>query len=171
MTDNRYGKYRATVRNIDDPDGLGRIQVDSAELPKDSPVWLEPCLPFAGDQVGLLLVPPVGAQVWIEFEAGDLSRPIWTGCFWDPSHPTQPSHPPSVVRPAEAPPAVLAIHGYQLVFREQDGGLQIDVHQGDAESKVSIRLEGSRLQLTADRTSIDMSDVVAINGDNLEVSV
>ena len=24
----------------------------------------------------------VGAGVWIEFEAGDVDRPIWSGCFW-----------------------------------------------------------------------------------------
>ena len=23
-----------------------------------------------------------GAGVWIEFEGGDVSYPIWTGCFW-----------------------------------------------------------------------------------------
>src|SRR5207342_1678154 len=27
-------------------------------------------------------VPPVGAGVWVEFEAGDVSRPIWVGCWW-----------------------------------------------------------------------------------------
>ena len=27
-------------------------------------------------------MPPVGAGVWIEFEAGDVSRPIWVGGWW-----------------------------------------------------------------------------------------
>ena len=31
---------------------------------------------------GLFLVPPVGANVWVEFEAGDPDYPIWAGCFW-----------------------------------------------------------------------------------------
>ena len=25
---------------------------------------------------------PIGAGVWIEFEAGDMSRPIWSGAWW-----------------------------------------------------------------------------------------
>jgi hypothetical protein len=31
---------------------------------------------------GFFAIPPVGAAVWIEFEAGDTSRPIWTGGWW-----------------------------------------------------------------------------------------
>ena len=31
---------------------------------------------------GLFTVPMIGSGVWIEFEAGDVSRPIWTGCWW-----------------------------------------------------------------------------------------
>jgi hypothetical protein len=27
-------------------------------------------------------VPPVGAGVWVEFEAGDVERPIWSGSWW-----------------------------------------------------------------------------------------
>ncbi|MEZ4769135.1 MAG: phage baseplate assembly protein V [Caldilineales bacterium] len=31
--------------------------------------------------MGLFAVPPVGANVWIEFEAGDPDYPIWAGGF------------------------------------------------------------------------------------------
>ena len=44
--------------------------------------WALPALPYAGDGEGAWTIPPVGAGVWIEFEAGDVSRPIWTGCWW-----------------------------------------------------------------------------------------
>ena len=30
----------------------------------------------------MFAIPPKGAQVWIEFEAGDVSKPIWSGCWW-----------------------------------------------------------------------------------------
>jgi hypothetical protein len=33
-------------------------------------------------QAGFFAVPPMGAGVWIEFEAGDVSRPIWVGGWW-----------------------------------------------------------------------------------------
>jgi len=38
--------------------------------------------PFAGPTVGLCLIPPVGANVWAEFDGGDTNNPTWTGCFW-----------------------------------------------------------------------------------------
>jgi hypothetical protein len=41
-----------------------------------------PCVPAAGIQAGFFIVPPVGFQVWIEFEQGNPDYPIWTGGFW-----------------------------------------------------------------------------------------
>jgi uncharacterized protein involved in type VI secretion and phage assembly len=32
--------------------------------------------------MGVYLVPPPGAGVWVEFEQGDPERPIWSGCRW-----------------------------------------------------------------------------------------
>ena len=41
-----------------------------------------PCVPIAGKQEGMYMVPQVGAGVWIEFEQGDPDYPIWVGGFW-----------------------------------------------------------------------------------------
>jgi uncharacterized protein involved in type VI secretion and phage assembly len=48
-------------------------------------VWAEPCFPYGGDFVGFNFIPPVGALVWVEFEAGDLNYPIWVGVWTTPS--------------------------------------------------------------------------------------
>ena len=79
------GKYRGRVSDNQDPLGRGRI---TALVPaiSDSPLtWAEPCIPYAGPKVGWYVIPPVGANVWIEFEGGDPDYPIWTGCFWGTS--------------------------------------------------------------------------------------
>jgi hypothetical protein len=44
--------------------------------------WCMACVPYAGPDVGFAFLPEPGAGVWIEFEAGDPSRPIWTGGWW-----------------------------------------------------------------------------------------
>src|SRR5262249_55613317 len=44
--------------------------------------WAMPCVPAAGIQAGCFIVPPIGSQVWGEFEQGDPEYPIWTGGFW-----------------------------------------------------------------------------------------
>lgn len=78
-----YGKYRGIVVNNVDPEQRGRIMAmvpDIAGLTPGS--WALPCVPFAGKQSGVYVVPQVGAGVWIEFEQGDPDFPIWTGGFW-----------------------------------------------------------------------------------------
>src|SRR5437667_1720457 len=78
-----YGKYRGKVTDNDDPNGLGRIRVKVQDVLGDEESGRAlPATPYAGDGVGLYLIPPVDAFVWVEFEHGDPDYPIWTGCFW-----------------------------------------------------------------------------------------
>lgn len=77
-----YGKYRGTVVNNLDPMQLGRIQVmvpDVFGLSISS--WAMPCVPIAGKQQGIFVLPQVGSGVWIEFEQGEPDYPIWVGGF------------------------------------------------------------------------------------------
>lgn len=76
------GKYAGSVHANSDPQQMGRVQVSCPAVLGDAVVWALPCVPYAGKGVGLYFIPPEGAGVWIEFEAGDVSRPIWTGCYW-----------------------------------------------------------------------------------------
>jgi uncharacterized protein involved in type VI secretion and phage assembly len=79
-----FGKYRATVTQTRDPLNLGRIQADLTQgFPVNSTNWALPCTPYAGKQIGFFTVPPVGSSVWIEFEQGDIQKPIWSGCYWE----------------------------------------------------------------------------------------
>ena len=78
-----FGKYRGKVTNNLDPNNLGRIQVSVPAVFGDFTLnWAMPCVPYAGAQNGFYAIPPVDSNVWVEFEAGDPERPIWTGCFW-----------------------------------------------------------------------------------------
>jgi hypothetical protein len=77
-----YGKYRGTVANPIDPLFKGRVLVLMTVGGTPITAWAEACTPYAGPGVGFYAIPPVGAGVWIEFEEGDLEKPIWTGCWW-----------------------------------------------------------------------------------------
>jgi hypothetical protein len=81
--DRFYGKYRGIVLNNQDPLRIGRLQAIVPEVLGEVPSgWALPCAPYAGTTSGFYAIPPVGAGVWIEFEAGDTSRPIWSGAWW-----------------------------------------------------------------------------------------
>jgi hypothetical protein len=79
-----YGKYRGVVHDNADPEHRGRIQAIVPRLlgPQTPTGWALPAAPYAGPDQGLFTVPDKGAAVWVEFEEGDLSSPIWSGGFW-----------------------------------------------------------------------------------------
>ena len=78
-----YGKYRGTVTDNGDPKKLGRLRAKVPEvLDTVETGWALPCALYAGKQSGSFSVPSAGTGVWIEFESGMVSRPIWTGCWW-----------------------------------------------------------------------------------------
>lgn len=78
----RYGKYRATVGNTNDPRRMGRIEVRVPEWGEEW-IWAMPCVPYAGQQKGLVLTPDRGSSVWVEYEGGNPSLPIVCGAFWN----------------------------------------------------------------------------------------
>ena len=82
-----FGKYRGLVAGIDDPLALGRVLVEIPVLAEGVLNWAMPCAPYVGPGVGAIAVPPVRAEVWVEFEGGDPNSPIWTGCCWGMDRP------------------------------------------------------------------------------------
>lgn len=83
MAEKFYGKHRGMVLNNIDPMMQGRIMVQVPDVLGLIPSsWAMPCVPVAGPQMGVYVVPLIGAGVWVEFEGGDSNFPIWSGCFW-----------------------------------------------------------------------------------------
>lgn len=78
-----FGKYRGTVVNNIDPMQIGRLILYVPDVfGRASSNWAMPCVPFAGLQSGFYAVPPIGANVWVEFEKGNSGSPVWVGGFW-----------------------------------------------------------------------------------------
>jgi hypothetical protein len=93
-----YGKYRGKVVNNIDPLMLGRLIALVPAVSEFPLSWAMPCAPYGGRNVGFFALPPIAANVWIEFEGGDPNYPIWTGCFWgDGEAPAKPAVPTTKV--------------------------------------------------------------------------
>lgn len=87
VAEKRYGKFRGFVTDNQDPEKRARVRLSiPSVLNEQESDWALPCMPFGGGSAyGFFAVPEVGAQLWVEFEEGDIDRPIWTGSFWQQS--------------------------------------------------------------------------------------
>lgn len=80
-----YGKYRAVVVNIVDPENRGRIKVVCPELFGDSVSnWCLSHNHIHNVVSESFSLPEIAEVVWIEFERGDINRPIYT---WSSASP------------------------------------------------------------------------------------
>lgn len=77
-----FGKYRGIVVEALKGDDLGKLTVSVPAVLGDEQLTAWPCVPFAGPDHGFVAIPEAGDGVWIEFESGDPSQPIWVGCWW-----------------------------------------------------------------------------------------
>jgi uncharacterized protein involved in type VI secretion and phage assembly len=77
-----YGKYRGIVTDVDATTMRVKATVPSV-LGTTTSGWCLPCLPYTGPNVGFAFLPEVGSGVWVEFEGGDVSYPIWVGGYWN----------------------------------------------------------------------------------------
>jgi type VI secretion system (T6SS) baseplate-like injector VgrG len=160
-----YGKYRGTVTNNVDPLMVGRVQVACpAVFGSGRLSWALPASPFAGSGVGLFLVPPVDANVWVEFEGGDTDHPIWSGCFWDiGSAPAVPAVPQQ---------KVLKTDSVTITMSDLPGagGLTIEVGPPAVATPLRLAFTATGIELSNGAASIKLDPVsVDVNNGALQV--
>jgi len=159
-TARHYGKYRGTVSDNGDPRSQGRIRAKVPEILGDvESGWALPCVAYASDQTGIYAVPPVGAGVWIEFEAGDVSRPIWAGCWWAsskvPNDESGTAATPDVKLLCSEQGLVVALHddSQTIAISDSNGAniLKIDVQSGTVTLKATTKIvvDAPQIELVA----------------------
>ena len=160
-----HGKYRGKVENNVDPLQQGRIQVSVPAVLGDGRLsWALPCVPYAGSQVGFFAIPPVGANVWVEFEAGDTDYPIWTGCFWGTGEVP--------AAPAIADMKMLKTGSISLTLSDLPGGggLTIEVNPPAVTSPLKLVFNASGIELSNGSASVKLTPAsVSVNNGALEV--
>lgn len=83
MSGERYGLYRAKVVERDDERQRGRIKVQIPSVSGEGKSqWVEACMNTAYDGGGDISIPKVGDTVWIAFEEGDITKPVYVGNFF-----------------------------------------------------------------------------------------
>jgi uncharacterized protein involved in type VI secretion and phage assembly len=146
---NRYfGKYRAVVTDNNDPTKRARIKVKVPAVLGDLESWAMPCLPYTGDRMGSWAIPENGSGVWVEFEAGDPSYPIWGGGYWaDNELPqneqgTDASPDLKIFRSKEGLMITFDDSAKILTLSDQNGSniLTLDAQQGKIKIKANLKV-------------------------------
>jgi uncharacterized protein involved in type VI secretion and phage assembly len=151
-----YGKYRGIVTDVDAP--TLRIKAKVQQVLGNSPSgWCMPCVPYAGKKVGMAFLPEIGSGVWIEFEGGDVSLPIWAGCFWFEG-----------AKPEEAKPhvkTIVTVAKHKILLDDDAGKIVISTNDGN-----TVTLDGAGITLERGSKVVISTGTVDINDGALEVA-
>jgi hypothetical protein len=157
-----YGKYRGKVENNVDPLQQGRVQISCPAVLGDGQLsWAMPCAPYAGNGVGFFMVPPLGANVWVEFEGGDPDYPICGGGFWGTGEVP--------AAPALAEMKVIKTDGATITLNDLPGagGITIETTQG---LKITMNVGGIEIT-TGQGASVKLSGPqISLNNGAMEVT-
>jgi uncharacterized protein involved in type VI secretion and phage assembly len=120
--------------------------------------WAMPCVPYAGDSVGMFFLPDKDAGVWIEFEGGDVSLPIWSGCYWRDGE--TPSDATESVR------AIVTKAGQKILIDVDGGTITLEDQNGN-----TITFGSDGLSLGGAGQSVELgSSGVSLNNGAMEVT-
>lgn len=155
-----YGKYRGKITDNKDPLMQGRVRAKvPAVFGDDETGWALPSTPYAGSGVGFFFIPPIDANVWIEFEGGNPDYPIWTGCFWSAGDvPVLPALPDTKVIKTNT--ATIKLDDLPGI-----GGITIETKSG-----LKIVMNVSGIEISNGAASVKLTPAsVSINNGALEV--
>ena len=163
QTSRFFGKFRGRVTDNQDPSSLGRLKASVPEvLGEVETGWALPALPYSGDGVGVYTIPAPDAGVWIEFESGDVSRPVWSGCWWGegqlPKDETGADTTPArkIIRSEEGLLLALDDGGKTITLSDADGNnlLKFQVQQGQIKMQAATKvvIEAPQIELVQNAT-------------------
>lgn len=166
------GKFRGVVMDNQDPDKRGRVKVSVPALLGDQTSdWALPCFPCGGlADTGWFCVPKVGAQVWVEFEGGNIDFPIWSGTFWQ-----QGADVPAEVQDPPTTHLLKTPKGHLFLLEDQDDNEQVSLtHSGGAQMLIdpdgTIALtdqNGAKVTLDAQNNQLLIEDA---NGNSVTLA-
>ena len=153
------GLYVARVETVED---LGRIQVSIPSIfEANDPsafAWARPCMPFAH-----FFVPNVGDFVWVAFENGDPSAPVWLG-IWYPQGtvPSEADVSPPVKR------VIRSTSGHVIVMDDTDGSEALRITDKFGNS-IEMRENAVLIKCVADLTIDASGKNVVIKASSVDV--
>lgn len=176
-----YGVVVATVTDIDDPDGQGRVKIRLDWAPDAGggdgyAAWARMATLFAGDNRGSWFIPDVGDEVLVAFEHGDPRRPYVLGGLWNgkdkPPQSMASGNNLKVIRSRNGVKITLDDKsGQETLKLETPGGQKLTMKDGPGAVTIedsngnSVKLETSGITITAAaKVTVNASQVAVSAG-------
>jgi len=159
-----YSKYQGLVIDNKDPEHRGRLKVRVPDVFGDQTLttWALPALPYAGNKLGLFLIPPVNTNIWVEFAGGNIEVPVWTGCFWPEEQEVPAKNGSPDIK-------ILKTESCTITLDDTPGSSSITIQMGDS---VKIVIDSGGIEINNGQNAvIKLSGTqVSINNGALEVT-
>lgn len=151
------------VKDLADPKGQGRIQVDFPWLPQEQRSgWAPLATPLAGKNRGMFFMPEPEDEVLVAFHQGDFNHPFIVGFLWngEDKPPETQSKKRLLVTPG----------GHRLLF-DDDDPKKIEL-TGASGHKVTIDETTIALQMKLGATKVTLTDTsVKLEGGGRSLSL
>ncbi len=160
-TQRLYGKYPGIVVDNQPQAGAGRFQgeikvkvssmLDENRRPIEA--WARPCF-----HPGFFFIPEVGDNVWVEFVAGDIDFPIWSG-VWYPQGKTPKTSDNQA--PVTEQKVIRTAAGHVVELDDSDGAEKVVIsHKAgstieiDKDGKITITDAGNDTSIVSRKISL-----------------
>lgn len=162
--DSVYGVTLGEVTNVDDPKGLGRVQVKLPWLScQVDSAWAPVVSPWAGAGRGAQLLPEVGDEALVAFRHGDTKNPYVLGFLWSETAP--PPNPNHWFGRSE----LLSRTGHRVVFDDLEGGERLTLESGGGHRIVLDDTAGG-MQVSVTDSSGKLSLVIDTSAGKISIS-
>jgi len=164
------GAVIGLVTDVNDPDGLGRVEVELPWYGEGYREWARVAQPYAGDRVGSTWVPEKDGEVLVVFEQGSLRRPYVIGCLYNAvDQPPESRSASSDVRTLKTP------SGAEIRVDETEQSVEIKTKAGasvlleEKTGTVTVTAK-SKLVLDAAEIEIKASGTVTVSGTSIALN-
>jgi len=166
-----YSNYPAYVIENEDPLGQGRLLVLLGTIlgPTSNPVWAYPKGSWSGDDCGIQIIPEIKDIVWVEFQNGKVTSPIWSFYFHHVDKKPEEFKSPKVY-------GLKTPAGYLVTIDEADDSVLIKSPKGPTVSiiKEVVEIKTPANTLTLDSTGISINantNDIHIHNDTSSISI
>jgi uncharacterized protein involved in type VI secretion and phage assembly len=142
------------VKDLDDPENLGRVKVKYPHLGDAPSDWARLVSLMGGAKRGAFFRPEVEDEVLIAFEHGDPRRPYILGALWSKTDP-----PPADdgAKTKNNWRFITSRSGHVIKLDDTSGKEKVEIIDKDGAHKIVIDAANKKIQITCDSGDIEVS--------------